>query len=647
MRRAALILGVVALAGLAFVLLRLDPGSPSSAAAPLEAEARPEETAPAEIVPAELVRSDAPRSEERTAAAEPVVADTKLEAPAASATSVDSGLPLAGTIVVVDEHGAEHRAEDGTFSFVLWSGQRGTWHKVEVKGGRWRTEVPREPAVESLGLTAVRLGDRAAVSGPGFESQFEWPADGWLDLTARWPIASLLHVRDRESGREIAPVFLVDGNSWPQSEFVHPGPAPNAKDLGPSPVQLPATDAPMFGMRTVHARSPGYAWGRIEIDEQRGGERILLLDRGGDLEIVPVGKVGDPGLKVRAYGSDYVPVFELPLRPDRTVVVESLAAGSYRVKAEIGDYWSEPLVLGEAKVDVVAGTRASVTLTLKDPGPRAAVPLEGTLVLPTEWELGAFTLEFELHGTPLGGGDGRFTLESGYMQREGAASSEWRWSKEDVQPGRYEVLLREVSFRAILEVGEAGLRDARVVVPPPCVVLVQCIDEDTGLDVPDANVSWVGALPKGVRGWSNEEAKWDESARRWRFRAPQGEVHVSVHGGRYARAGEKVQARPGTNDVIVRLGRPTGLRVVLRDGQTDIPWSSSGDRHPQLESAEGQESYSSWSTGGGKITLHKREPGLYTLKVPEIPGFEPVPPVQVRLEKGVEKEHVVELVRKP
>ena len=113
--------------------------------------------------------------------------------------------------------------------------------------------------------------------------------------------------------RELDPVFFVEGHG---PTLGHPGPAAErARDLGASPVEIPPSDAPHHFLsaripRTLYARSPGYAWGRIVIDVKLGGDRLLLLDPAGDLEVVLIGEVTDPGAKLRLFGQAYYPAYE-------------------------------------------------------------------------------------------------------------------------------------------------------------------------------------------------------------------------------------------------------------------------------------------------------------------------------------------------
>lgn len=644
MKRLLLAGGILALAVLTLLLLRLDGVRTNAAVSRSvpELDARDE-------VPSTRAPDDVERTEARVLAVETVgrAANSAPNAPTSIADSAPRPLALFGTVVVPDEEGLERRAEDGTFSLVLWSGNRGRHHEVAVEDGAWRTELPAGPTIEHLGCTGIRLGGRTAVPSARFAEKFALPIDGRLDLVVRWPKSTLLYVRDRASGRELAPILVAPLAGWPESGYGHPGPrGSSAQDLGPSPVRIPEAESAFFGgTRAVHARSPGHAWGRIEIAEALGGERILLLDPAGEVEVVLVGPVTDSTTQLRLFGSESTPAFEAAVSSAGPILVDTIRPGNYRVEVAIGEWWNEPILLAEGTVDVVAGSRASLTLATKDAGATSMVPLSGTLVLPTAWDLTTFRIEFDLLDTARGGWDGTFRIERDAMVTATEPSDTYRWTAPPVQPGRYEVQLRQLGFHAVITVSDVGRDDAVVIVPPPCDVLIRCLEEGTGIEVTNQMVMWNCVVPEGVHGWSHELARWDGDRNRWRIRAPMGPILVGVFSSEYEHKSERFEAQVGTNELVLSLTRPTSLCVILRDGANELPW---GDNlRPELVAAEAQGEYSSSSHGGGKITLHKQEPGRYRLVIPEIPGFEPVPVVDVRLEKGVVKEHVVELVRKP
>lgn len=583
-----------------------------------------------------------PESERAPVAAiDPTEAQVERSSAADAANSPSRGdLTLAGRIAVIDELGQTHAVEDGSFVLFLWQGGTGEGHDVEVHGGRWSTIIPTDAPLAGLSVDNVRLGERGAVVSGGLDERFPVPESGWLEIAACWPKRTLLQVYDRATGRELAPVLLVEVDEWPERELGHPGErATRARDLGPSPVELAMSGFP--DQRSLFVRSPGYAWARIEIDETRGGDRFVLLDPACELAVEVVGEAHDPGAKLRLFGTAYSPLFEQELRDATTTIVEALPPGKYRVAAQIGDYWRDPLVLGETTVELVTSRRTHATLALEEWVELIDVPFAGTLIVPTEWGLERFQLEFELLDPSLGSRDSRMTSESGSMTRD--APERYRWSVGMVQAGRYEVRLGELGYSVVLEVSVTGSMDHRIEVPPPCEILVSCVDEETGLEITKQRVSWHCAVPAGVRAWSNEDAIWDAASRRWRIRAPIGPVLLQTTGDDYVNVYNTVEAGAGQNEVCLRLARLTGLELVLRDGETELPWIE--DMEATLDPLEGQEAYLSSRLGDGTFTFLRKTPGNYELRVAPIAGYAKIAPTVVRLEKGVVTRHVVELVR--
>jgi hypothetical protein len=640
MRRAALALGIVALLGLGAYLARLGAGERGGTRVAAPERDSGEERAPAVLVSADpsavakVPRSpDGPEAYDGVASGAPVASAATAEEPAT--------LALSGTVVVVDEHGVRHTEEYGRFRLVLWRAANGKSQDVLVARGKWWTEVPDDPPVDALSISVAELGRRRAVHGESGDQRIALPSDGVLPLELRWPAETRLSVRDRASGRELAPVLLVESRSWPDSDRAHPGhAAARARDLGPSPVTLPGGSD--FGRRTFHARSPGYAWARVEVDQDRGGEHVLLLDPAGDLEVVIAGEVRDPGTRLRAYGAADAPAFDASLEGD-SVLVEALREGAYRVRAEIGAYWA-PLVLGEVEADVVFGRRSRVTLALRAPDASVNAPLAGVLVLPEEWQLADFALWLRLTDEPpLGGWDGHVWIRSHEMEREESTSEVFRWSAGEVQTGRYEVRLPEVSYHAALEVGPQGCTDARIEIAPPAEVRVRCIDVETGADLEAAWVNW-GARTEGSTSWMTVAAPFDRTLDRWVCRVPVGRVDVFACCEGYERSTQELDVGPGRSELVLELARLTTLAVTLRDGDVAVSWDTVGAT-ARLEAAEGQEDYHSYERAVHAQLLHKRQPGLYRLTIPPIAGYEPVPETLVRLERGETQELVVELRR--
>jgi hypothetical protein len=284
--------------------------------------------------------------------------------------------------------------------------------------------------------------------------------------------------------------------------------------------------------------------------------------------------------------------------------------------------------VGSAATVIVTGGRASVSLTLTPPPVVFRVPLEGTVTIPEAWDLQKFSLRFDLMDMSLGSSaPSFFSIYSQWMVRSPETATVFRWKAPAVQPGRYAVELDPPIFRAVIDVPAQGLLDARIELPPPTTVIVRCVDDSSGLDLDGASV---GCKPGIV--------EHDAVNHCFRLRAPIGQVVISAYCDDYDGPSEEHTLLPGENSIVLRLRKLCSFKLILRDGETVI---RIGDVNVRLDPAEGQEEY---EASDGEL-LFRRDPGLYTLEIPTIFGFEPVPDVTVRLEVGRVVEHVVHLVR--
>src|SRR5262249_36061369 len=149
----------------------------------------------------------------------------------------------------------------------------------------------------------------------------------------------LLHVRERDTGREVEDVFLYELPALDlgsPSDGAHPGPGARAKEreFGPSPVHLERGE-PWYERRIFYARSPGFAWGRIEL-EWKSSESTLLLDPAGELELHVVrGEASTAELELLSSGVPELELCDLRIPPGPTAefVFEDLPAGRYTARA--------------------------------------------------------------------------------------------------------------------------------------------------------------------------------------------------------------------------------------------------------------------------------------------------------------------------
>src|SRR5262245_5515563 len=589
-------------------------------------------------------------------------------------------LVIQGTVVVADGNGVENAHASGELTLwvdILGGGR--TRHDLTVGGGSWTLEVPGTRFGHLTGTivpSSCTLEGRTAVPVRGQEEGVELPDGGRLALRMRWLPDALLHVRDRATGRELENVFLYE--AWNRPDYaVRPGDMGDVegREVGASPVVIPAPEHANLYPRGIYAKSPGYAWGLAEIPVG-GGEHELRLDPAGELELVidapaqvdwpparaehggrflrrevKAGIVIDAavslepgGPRIRLFptrtraltsffevGADLY--LDQSLTSERSILLKDLPVGSYTAEARMDR--GSSLLLGSVETRVTAGARARAVLSIQPSPSSESVPFEGVLVLPEEWELGKFSLRFSYL---LGRGSSEDIHDTAIFPDPGTRDR-FRWSVPNATPGYYMVQLRELGFQALLDVGTAGTRDARIDVPPPCLVHARCVDARDGRTVTTEVVKWACVSVTVM-----VPSTWDPAERCWSFRAPAGPIHVVVDPGRYARTEVELEVGAGMNEVELRLEPTLRVRVVLRDGQQVVPWKAA--RLAELVPLEdGDDSDSELELEDDALVLHVPRPGKYVLLVPKLPGYLAVP------ERTIEVEHdmteVIELEKKP
>jgi hypothetical protein len=96
---------------------------------------------------------------------------------------------------------------------------------------------------------------------------------------------------------------------------------------------------------------------------------------------------------------------------------------------------------------------------------------------------------------------------------------------------------------------------------------------------------------------------------------------------------------------VLRVQRQHSVGLRLVSGGANVPWPN--DLVVQWRPAAGGEERSAWAGGGSLLRLAFDSPGLYLVSVPEIEGYQPIPPQQVHADAGRETEHTIELVPRP
>jgi hypothetical protein len=216
----------------------------------------------------------------------------------------------------------------------------------------------------------------------------------------------------------------------------------------------------------------------------------------------------------------------------------------------------------------------------------------------------------------------------------------YRW-KTKVQPGNYALFVPQTGVLETLDVGATGVLDALVAVPPPCVLVVRCVDED-GSEV-EASLGWGFVSDAGMIQGTIPFVR-DDGRGTWQLRAPM--RTLVVRGFRWGQSVERtVELGAGRNEIELRFPALTGIEVLLQDGSTRVPWESG--RLPSLRPLEGQAVPEVTERTEERVVLEAQQPGAYVLSIPELPGYHSVPDATVQLQRGKLFRRVVDLRRKP
>ncbi|MEO6711321.1 MAG: RNA polymerase sigma factor, partial [Planctomycetota bacterium] len=485
---AKIALGVAAAAvlGMGVYLMRPDANASRSDRETVVKAAAPAIVAP----PAEKLVASEAQDFARTPVATPIVPVREV--------------PDRSTIVVLDESGAEHASESGSFSLLVLGPKQQTV-QVEVIDGSWSYNLPTGA---SYSVNLITLGGRSALalpnSGP-FIASGQPP-----QLRCRWATVARLHVVDAVSGAELdgirlytLPPFEAGGVGVmlqrPKTGLV------GENLISPIEVSYAPSDS---GLPTHFAGRSGYAWGNIQIDPTAGGDFVLRLQPGGDLHATFEGASKDQVLRLRLYkkeGSDLEWVsewggqdLEHALGPPPVLELEGLVAANYVFRAEIGKQ-NEAKILAEQEFAVVAGQKTNVALLVGMPPTPGKTQVWITVKRDPTWTTERFNLwlkRLDDAGNPSGPGEH-------VPHSHTAVDDPGTWTSAPLMlvPGRYECSIDDLYFASEVIVGTDPRQQVLLEIPPPARVIVHTFDGDSGVPLTGAQYM-CGWVKPGSRGHS-------------------------------------------------------------------------------------------------------------------------------------------------
>ena len=563
---------------------------------------------------------------------------------------------LRGTLTVLEPDGRE--SVPGSARFLLHVLVRDEVEPVavEVRMGRFELALAGRPDFRVDALVA----DGAACR---FESErHAFPGDGALVLRARRLPLTTLRVLDAFSGADLRAVLVLEGirayrgrvapDGWTSDEVVLAEAA--------SPLALPARE----GVVRYWIGARGYGWEILEVDHAVGGEREVRLPPAATIEVQVDGPLEGLQLVVRLYPSqeeqaaDTGPrrvLAEATPASDGRAVLQGIPAGTYELCAEVGIWSDPPYVLARAPLELVAGDRVQVVLTLDHPLLLAPPgTLTGELVLPAGREELDVVLRILPAGrAPLRSGDS-LVLDRSAMAVDPDRPGVLRFDAGALTPGLYAAIVDPLQFHELVDVPAGGRRDVRLVLPELHTVEVMLVDGASDAALALDRIAWGVPTPDAIRTWSYQNVEPGPEPGRFVWLAPAGRIDVTARAPGYQDLGRSLEVVPGGIRERLVMRPLFGARLTFRDGAAVVPasWSHSD---LVLRRAGQEQEQELWNGRDYNLQMddeaHWRvlvpEPGLYLLELPELPGFLRPAAIEVELRAGELLELEVPLQRAP
>jgi hypothetical protein len=549
-----------------------------------------------------------------------------------SAAQERASMKLAGSVVVIDGAGVAHPEVSGS---IRWLTDRVRTHpslSSPVENGRFRVELPEQAMLMPVEL--VLDGRPAMLDAP--IGNLRVPTDEPVTLFAHWPEDTRLHVLDLETRAELEDVTVALGSTSGRRPLLPDAWSKMVFASAASPIELPRAQEYESEYRVS---SPGHAWARAVLLRSDSGAREVLLAPAGDLEVELTGAPTPPRaqLWVRRGAKDFVADEQLDAR--RSVRLERMPVGQHELEVILRSNGPNPVVLGRTTVTVKRGEVARAVLDLAPrPEPRSA-SLSGVVIVPAGWRISGFQLQCKLQDGP------HFTrtLDSDAMQRDTEHPERYLWHFADVPAGRYALTIQRPWTSQEVVVEPPGRDDVVLQLAQPVDLQVRVVDAASGEPVGINDLMyWFRSGPPPEFPLSDDTARLDEHRNVYLLQAPVGwMLDLKILDESYRGQLDGQLVREGAKELVLRAHRPNRLQLKLACAGRAVAWDQNARVTAHLEGKDEEQVLQHF--GAYPPLLEVDDPGTWIVNVPEIPGYEPLPPQKVELRAGEDGLHFFQL----
>ncbi len=628
-----IVIGALLLGPLALLLVIASGGADDEPPGPELSAARPAEEAPA-----------LERSLERDTARESITDVTpETLGSIEDVTPAPSEYPVSGHFILTDCFGREFTTLYGEFELITRLNGERRVQSVEMKRGEFAFTVP-DPS--DFFVHELKLANRE--SNLDLEREVSGPhEDQRLVLTAREQCEVRLEVVDGMTGAHLSDLEVWSDEDLDSSAIAVPvtESCELVERAGSSPVFLPEVDLDWGTIRTYWVRTEGYAWGKVSVDHTRSGDHRLRLHTAGALTVSIEGldrsRMGgvDTWLHLHRSEDDGLIAYA-QLTPSFVHRWDALTPGTYRISADLGFYWDEPLSLGSGEVDVVASAEASLIIEATPPEvPRGPVLVGGVVRAHEHWRDKGFSLGFHgLGETERWEGNDR-SLAFSELKPDPSDPDLLRWSKEVPCEGTWQVSVGYIGVHTDFKASLLNTREVEVSIPDPAELSISVRDAATGHTLPSIGVwyEYLGKTPHKEIVWPVLDYRPESGTHHMAM--PAGRVNMRVYCQGYADIRGELDLAPGRHEFEYELEPRARVNLDFMEGSTGVPVSLL-DVEVEATPEEGAGELSEiWFQ-----SLVFSEPGGYRVKISGMRGYLDAETFMTVPKEGVVS-HPIQLVR--
>lgn len=563
-------------------------------------------------------------------------------------TPASTAVAARGTIIVLDASGQEHARESGVLTLRVpgTPGKPVESMDLPVSNGMWDPQAT--PAVDCY-IAHIVLGSREAILEGDHPAMLiaKQPAT----LRARWLTSTILHVVDARSRAELDQLRLMSMDQMWSLYVVIPTESSNATLFGKdmtSPIEVDPKSPQLHGEEPVmFAYRYGYAWSSMPIDLTGGGDQVLKLSPGADLKIKLTGGIPSASIFIRLWkqeASGPTQIVERALsdvrRPNSEILLTGLAEGNYEAHLERGAA-DKSQVIANAAVAIVAGSDASVDLAVPAAPADEFAQVVVVVRLDPTWDLKEFIVD--VHDLDRPREMPKFVRNRDMQEREPHvfASKPIR-----LRVARQQLYLDDAQFGIECEVTSASPQEVTLDVPACGKVVVIVKDAVTGalVEKPVVCYQYLGNKTSSGNGMTGIAPS---GPGRVEVRSPLGKIRLFVHGeagAPYLTESPELDVVAGDQEIAVALKRARTITIVFHEGERPVDCGMAV-MNLKLFDARGPVTAQGTSFGSGKLTCLVKDAENYTLSLPPVAGYMPIPDMQVDLTSQDLADLVIQLVR--